>query len=222
MNRSRDENKTPSLATEVLLTTRTSLPVALRIARASFIDWQGLGLRKEVRPRRTLADFVGPLLYQHNKKPRGCRYIILEDSAPVLRAGLESSDGIPVRTVMGRHLLQFRIGHGEGVNLASALRGLNVEAVGWIERFHSAGVTASSSAAPGPGLPSLSCAACPLLQSRPPLAAPSQAIAWPGLFGPACCGLKGNGVGRLERGHHSDYRCTLPKSKQTSWSLLRA
>ena len=116
MSRSRNWNKNPPcLAAEVGLTSRTSLPDAPRIARTSFINWQGLGLRKEVRPGRTLADFVGPLHHQHSKKPRGCQYIILKDSAPVGRAELESRDGIPVRTVLGRHLLQFLIGLGEDV-----------------------------------------------------------------------------------------------------------
>ena len=58
----------PSLAAEVRLSPRTSLPDAPRIGRASFIEWQGLGRRKEVSSGRTLADFVGPLQSNPSKK----------------------------------------------------------------------------------------------------------------------------------------------------------
>ena len=43
-------------------------------------------------------------------------------------AGQESRDGIPVRTPLWRHLLQFLLGLGEGVKLAPSPCGLKEEA----------------------------------------------------------------------------------------------
>ena len=123
-------------ATGIRESSRTSLPIALRIARASFIDWQGLGLRKEVSSGRALTDFVGPLHRQHSKEPLNCQYFILEYLARARCAGPDAFDCIRVRTRLRRYLLRFGFGLDVAALFYLAYSGSKLKGVGRSEWFH--------------------------------------------------------------------------------------